>query len=157
MNLRARPYRDPTDLVRMRQLLIAGRQATSAASSMHPGYLDFDTHCPPDESENRRDFQLWEGWDANDDQPTLDAWAMYWRNEDSFDLFVSPALYGTPVHEAVMDEYVAWAEARAREAGLKQIAPFWAMDYDKVLGRDICHNIRAKSSYVDWPAGESFG
>ena len=34
-----------------------------------------------------------------------------------------------------MDEYVAWAEVRAREAGLKQIMPWWAMEYDKVLAR----------------------
>ncbi len=29
MDIHARPYRDPTDLVRMRRLLVAGRQATS--------------------------------------------------------------------------------------------------------------------------------
>ena len=57
MNLRVRPYCDPTDLARMRQLLIAGRQATTPASYMHPDYLDFDTHCPPDEPENWCDFQ----------------------------------------------------------------------------------------------------
>ncbi len=34
-----------------------------------------------------------------------------------------------------MDEYVAWAEARARDAGLKRLWPFWAMEYDKVLER----------------------
>jgi hypothetical protein len=44
------------------------------------------------------------------------------RHEGTFDLFVSPKLYGTPLHETVMDEYVAWAEARAREAGPKQLA-----------------------------------
>ena len=47
--------------------------------------------------------------------PTLEAWAMFWQHEGTFDLFVSPALHGTPLHETVMDEYVAWAEARARE------------------------------------------
>jgi GNAT superfamily N-acetyltransferase len=34
-----------------------------------------------------------------------------------------------------MDEYVAWAEARAREAGLKHISPFWALDFDTVMAR----------------------
>ena len=34
-----------------------------------------------------------------------------------------------------MDEYVAWAEARAHEAGLKHISPFWALDYDTVMAR----------------------
>ena len=135
MNLHARPYRDATDLVRMRQLLVAGRQATIFASYMHPGYLDWDTHCPTDEQENRRDLRLWERINADEGQPTLEAWAMFWRHEGTFDLFVSPALYGTPMHETVMDAYMAWAEARAREAGLKQIAPFWVLDYDTVMHR----------------------
>ena len=133
MKILARPYRDSTDMARMRRLLMAGCQANIPASYTHPGCLDWDTHYPPDEQENRRNLRLWERMDAA--QPTLEAWAICSRHEGTFDLFVSPALYGTPAHEAVMDEYVAWAEARAREAGLKQIAPFWAMDYDKVLGR----------------------
>lgn len=117
----------------MKQLLMAGSQAKIPASYMHPGCLDWDIHCPPDEQENRRNLHLWERVDA--DQPTLEAWAMYWRNEGTFDLFVSPALHGTPRHESVMDEYVAWAEARAREAGIKQLSPFWALECDKVLVR----------------------
>ncbi len=133
MKLQARPYHDPTDLARMRQLLMAGRQANIAASYMHPGCLDFDTHYPPDEQDNRRNLRLWERIDQ--EPPTLAAWAMFWRHEGTFDLFVSPALHGTPMHETVMDEYVAWAEARAREAGVKSLSPFWAMAHDKVLER----------------------
>ena len=34
-----------------------------------------------------------------------------------------------------MDEYVAWAEKEAREAGLNQLWPFWAMEHDTVLER----------------------
>jgi mycothiol synthase len=133
MNIQARPYRDTTDLARMRQLLMAGSQANISASYMHPGCLDWDTHYPPDEQENRRNLRLWER--IGEDQPALEAWAICSRHEGTFDLFVSPALHGTLAHEAVMDEYVAWAEARARAAGLKQLAPFWAMDYDTVLER----------------------
>ena len=133
MHLQARPYRDPVDLAAMRQLLMAGTQAHIAASYMHPGYLDWDTHCPPDEQENRRNLYLWERVDTT--PPTLAAWAMFWRNEGTFDLFVSPAVHGTPLHALVMDEYVAWAEARARAGGLNQIAPFWALAYDEVLVR----------------------
>ncbi len=65
----------------------------------------------------------------------LTAWAIFLPHEETFDLFIHPALHGTQVHERVMDEYVAWAEVRAGEAGLKQIWPFWAMDYDEVLAR----------------------
>ncbi len=135
MNLRARPYRDSTDLARMRYLLVAGRQANITASYMHPGYLDWDTHCPPDEQENRRDLRLWERMDEDEGQPTLEAWAMYWRNEGAFDVFVSPALHGTPAHEVVMDQYMPWAEARAREAGLKQLSHFCIFDNDTIMKR----------------------
>ena len=133
MNLQARPYRDATDLAHMRRLLMAGSQANISASYMHPGCLDWDTHYPPDEQENQRNLRLWER--MGEDQPTLEAWAICSRHEGTFDLFASPALYGTPAHAVVMDAYVAWAEARARAAGLKQLAPFWAMDYDTVLER----------------------
>ena len=131
MKIQARPYGGNRDLAGMRQLLMAGSQANIPASYMHPGYLDWATHCPPDEQANRRNIRLWERVDQ--DQPALEAWAIFMHNEGSFDLFVHPALHGTPMHEIVMDEYVAWAEARAREAGLKQLWPFWAMDCDKVL------------------------
>ncbi len=133
MNIQARPYRDPTDMATMKQLLMTGSQANIPASYMHPGCLDWDTQCPPDEQENRRNLRLWERIDEG--APSLVAWAMFWRHEATFDLFVHPALHGTPRHETIMDEYVAWAEARARAGGLKQIWPFWAMQYDKVLQR----------------------
>jgi GNAT superfamily N-acetyltransferase len=131
MKLQGRPYRDASDFEPMRRLLVDGAQAGIPASYTHPGCLDWATHYPPDEGANRRDLRLWERMD--DDSAVLEAWAIYGRHEGSFDLFVSPALHGTPAHAAVMDEYVAWAEARAREAGLTQIYPFWAMEYDTVL------------------------
>ena len=117
----------------MRQLLMAGTQAKIPASYMHPGCLDLDTQYPPDEEENRRNLQLWERVD--EEPPIVEAWAMFWRHEGTFDLFVSPALHGTPLHGVVMDEYVAWATARARAAGINQISPFWAIDFDQVLVR----------------------
>jgi GNAT superfamily N-acetyltransferase len=95
--------------------------------------LDWDTHYPPDEQANQRNLHLWERVDV--DPPSLEAWAMLSRHEGTFDLFVSPALHGTQLHETVMAEYLAWAEARAREAGLNQLSPFWAMVYDEVLTR----------------------
>jgi len=79
MNLHARPYRDATDVARMRQLLVAGRQVTTFTSYMHPGYLDWDTHCPNDEQENRRDLRLWKRIDADEGQPRLEASACAWR------------------------------------------------------------------------------
>jgi GNAT superfamily N-acetyltransferase len=72
---------------------------------------------------------------VDDEPPVLEAWAMLWRHEGTFDLFASPALHGTPQHETVMDEFVAWAEVRAREAGITELSPFWALDDDKVLDR----------------------
>lgn len=133
MTIQSRSYRDPTDFAAMRHLLMAGKHAHIPASYMHPGCLDWDTHYPPDEQDNQRNLRLWE--DRSKDPLTLEAWAMYWRHQGTFDLFVSPALHGTPAHEAVMDEYVAWAETRARELGLKQLSPFWVLDYDTVMDR----------------------
>ena len=134
MKPQVRPYRDAADLARMRHLLMIGKQAGIRASYMHPGCLDWDTHYPPSEEENLRNLRLWERV-GEADTPILEAWAMLWQHEGTFDLFVSPTLYGTQAHEGVMDEYVAWAEARAREAGLKSISPFWCLDYDKVMHR----------------------
>jgi hypothetical protein len=131
MKIDARPYRDSTDIARMRQLLMTGTKANIAASYAHPGCLDWGTHYPPNEEANRYNLRLWEHMDV--EPPALEAWAIFLHNEGTFDLFVHPGLYGTPIHETIMDEYVAWAETRAREAGLKQISPFWAMEYDKVL------------------------
>jgi GNAT superfamily N-acetyltransferase len=140
MKIQARPCRDVADLAHMKQLVMAGEQASIPASYMHPGLLDFHTYYPdlrhpPSEEVNRRNLRLWECIDENEDQPALSAWAIFSRIEGTFDLFVHPALHGTPAHEAVMDEYVAWAETRAREAGLKQLMPWWAMEYDAVLMR----------------------
>jgi mycothiol synthase len=121
------------DLAPMRQMLMVGRQAKIPASYMHPGCLDWATHLPPDEQANRRNLRLWE--QAGGGQPALAAWAIFLQREGSFDLFVHPAVHGTPLHERVMDEYLAWAEARAREEGLKVLWPFWAMTYDQALLR----------------------
>ncbi len=133
MKIQGRPYRDNSDLAPMRQLLMLGRQADISASYMHPGCLDWATHCPLDEQANRRNLWLWERGDEG--QPTLAAWAIFLSKEGSFDLFVDAALYDTPVHETLMDEYINWATARAREADLKVLWPFWAMTYDRVLDR----------------------
>lgn len=138
MKIQARPFHDATDLARMKQLVMAGSQANISASYMHPGLLDFhsyypDLRHPPSEETNRRNLRLWEQVDGP--QSMLVAWAIFSRIEGSFDLFVHPALYATPLHEALMDEYLVWAEARAREAGLKQIMPWWAMEYDATLKR----------------------
>lgn len=133
MRLQARSYHDSADLAPMRRLLMEGAQAGIPASYMHPGYLDWATQIPPDEEANRRNLRLWERVDGG--QPALYAWAIHLSHEATFDLFVHPALYGTPRHETVMDDYVAWAEARARQAGLNELLPFWALEHDRVMAR----------------------
>jgi ribosomal protein S18 acetylase RimI-like enzyme len=131
MQIQARLYRDHTDLTRMRHLVMVGCQANIPASYMHPGSLDWATHYPRADPAIHHNLRLWEQVDA--DPPTLVAWAIFAHHEGSFDLFVHPTLHGTPLHETMMDEYVAWAETRARAAGLKKLWPFWAMEYDTVL------------------------
>lgn len=133
MNLQARPYQDPTDLIRMKQLLMIGSQSKIAASYMHPGLLDWAVYYPPDEAANQRNLRLWTDQDVT--PPTLLAWAIFFAHEGTFDLFVHPSIYDTPIHKKVMDEYVTWAEARAQEAEISQLSPFWVYDYDKVMDR----------------------
>ena len=133
MKIQERPYREHRDLARMRQLVMDGAQASIPASYMHPGCLDWGTSLPPNEEANRRNLRLWERLDNG--SATLAAWAIFLQNEGSFDLFVHPALYGAPIHETIMDDFVAWAETRAHEAGLEQLWPFWAMEHDEVLTR----------------------
>ncbi|MEZ4869343.1 MAG: hypothetical protein R3C14_48925 [Caldilineaceae bacterium] len=102
MNLQSRPYRDATDLTQMKQLLMFGAQANPTISYMHSVCLEWDIQYPPNEVANQRNLYLWERMDT--EPPTLEAWAIFSRREGSFDLFVSPAVYGTPAHAAVMDE-----------------------------------------------------
>lgn len=133
MAIRVRPYCTPSDLVAMRQLLMLGSQSQLPASYAHPGLLDWATHYPPSEAANQRNLRLWE--DIDTAPPSLVAWALFFAHEGTFDLFVHPSIYGTPTHAVVMNEYVAWAEARAREAGLQQLSPFWVYQHDKVMDR----------------------
>ena len=136
MATNGRPYRTPADLLRMRELLMRGRAAQIPASYMHPGELYWMTYYPPDEEANRRDIRIWEfvpGSAEEADGGDLAAWAIYCVLEETFDLFVHPTLHGTPAHAAIMADYVAWAEGRARAAGLDHLSPFWVMDYDTVM------------------------
>ena len=133
MHLHARPYRDHADLLRMQHLVMLGRQAKIPASYLHPGSLAWATYSPPADRFLPLNVRVWERLDT--DPPALAAWAIHAHHEGSFDLFVHPSLHGTPLHERIMDEYVIWAETRARAAGLTTLWPFWAMDYDTVLVR----------------------
>ena len=123
----------------MKQLLMAGAQAKIHASYMHPGCLDWDTQYPPNEVANQRNLRLWERVEI--EPPILEAWAFHSRREGSFDLFVHPMIYNTSRHEAVMDEYVAWAEARARESGQTTLWLFWAMIYTQPIGKSTLRNM----------------
>ena len=122
MNLHARPYRDATDFAAMRQLVMTGTQANISASYMHPGLLDYHTHYPdmrypPAEQANRRNLRLWENME--EEPPTLAAWAIFSRLEGSFDLFVQPALHGTPL---IPRQLRCAARATADTAGAEALA-----------------------------------
>ncbi len=155
MAVAGRPYRDGSDLARMRELLVAGTAAGIPGSYMHPGELYWMTYYPPDEEANRRDIRVWEFArpSSADEEGELAAWAIYCALEETFDLFVHPTLHGMAEHAAIMGEYVRWAEGRAREAGLDHLAPFWVMDYDVVMdGLLKAHGFVP----LDGPAGPLF-
>ena len=117
----------------MRDLLVLGARAQIPASYMHPGELYWMTYFPPDEEENRRNIRIWEF--LAEDRRDMAGWALCSRLEQTFDLFVHPVLHGTPAHAAMVADYVAWAEVRAREVRLGHLSPFWVMDYDTVMDR----------------------
>ena len=132
MAVAGRAYHDDADLARMRDLLLLGTAARIPASYMHPGELYWMTYYPPDGEANRRDIRIWE-FAGDEEGAALAAWAIYCVLEGTFDLFVHPNLHGTSAHAAMMADYVAWAERRAREAGLDHLSPFWVMAYDTVM------------------------
>jgi GNAT superfamily N-acetyltransferase len=130
MMLRARSWRHETDLARMRDLLTHGAQAGTSASYAHPGVLDWATQFYPDRLALERNVLVWE--DVAEGALDLRAWAIHMTHEGSFDLFVHPTVHGTATHAGVMDDYLAWAEGLARENGLAELSPFWAMEDDAV-------------------------
>lgn len=149
MTFYARPFGNSADMEQLRHLLLIGSQAQTTASYPHPGLLNLATHYPPDDGANRRNLRLWETVDEA--TPTLLAWALYFAHECTFDLFVHPSIYDTPTHESVMNDYVAWAETRAREEGLEQLSPFWVYDYDTVMDR-LLHAHGFARIHADPPA-----
>lgn len=133
MHIQARPYGDATDLARMRRLVMDGTRANIRGSYMHPGCLDWATQNPPDEPANRQNIRLWERVDGV--AVDLVAWAITLRHEKTFDLFVHPEIFGTAQHEAIVDEYLVWAESLSRERGIRQLWPWWLMEYDETTLR----------------------
>ena len=97
MKLQARPYRDPADLIPMRQLVMTGRQTKIPASYMHPGCLDWDTYYPTDEEANRRNLRLWERW-----MKTRLGWKLW--QVDSIGPERAAQVYGTEVDLAELEE-----------------------------------------------------
>ncbi len=97
-----RPYRDAQDWPRLLDLLMAGRRADNGTYYVHTGDVSWwlyyhDTGAPLSEQ-----IWLWEGGDA------LLGWVVFTARDGFFDLFVHPALRGTPEAEAMH----AWCEAR---------------------------------------------
>ena len=89
MAVAGRPYRDGSDLARMRELLVAGTAAGIPASYMHPGELYWMTYYPPDEEANRRNLRVWE-FGPGPGSGEIAAWAIYCSLEETFDLFCPP-------------------------------------------------------------------
>lgn len=102
MNLTSRAFRSEDDLFAMRRLLIAGRQAANGAYYVHAGDLMWWYGYYLTEQDPRPFTILWENAAAPGE---LAAWALYTSRYAALDVFVHPALRGTP------DAARIWIEA----------------------------------------------
>ncbi|HEY9088682.1 MAG TPA: GNAT family N-acetyltransferase [Anaerolineaceae bacterium] len=94
MTLTSRGFRSEDDLFAMRRLLLAGRQANTSAYYIHGGDLLWWYGYYVPELDLRRCTTLWE---SDLFEPgELAAWALFSPNYDSLDVFLHPALRGTP-------------------------------------------------------------
>jgi len=103
MTITHRPYAGLDDLQAMKNLLIAGRNATHNRSYAHPGDLDWWLFYGKRQDDWSAIITLWE-----DEHNELAGWQLFSTKACDYDIAIHPALRGTDC-EAVM---VDWAEAK---------------------------------------------
>lgn len=91
-----RPYAGEHDLVRLKQLLVEGKQLSPFSGYAHPGDLDWWVYYDTSGQPLRERIWLWE------DGERLLGWVFTWPGYESFDLFIHPAVRGQ-FEETVLD------------------------------------------------------
>jgi len=129
MTIHPRPYRDLSDLEKMRQILIEGRQANNGTFYIHLGDLNWWLFYHDPGEPFSEQIALWEDGDR------LSGWVLFTPSEETFDLFVHPSLRGTQQAE----EMHLWAEARTIEKvkarGGPVLRAMWTLETDMVRRR----------------------
>jgi len=93
-----RPYAGEQDLEKMRNLLIAGREANNGTYYVHTGDLNWWLFYPPLECD------LWQYisvWDDPQDPGRLMGWALLSPSWSAYDVYVQPELRGSPEAEVM--------------------------------------------------------
>jgi len=129
-----RPYRDETDLEKMRKLLQAGRQASNGTYYVHTGDLSWWLFYPP------LDFDLWQFlhiWDDPLDSEDILAWALVSPDWYTADVILQPPLRGS----LLAQQMYLWAEdeitAVARKDGKNLIRVMWVGEDDHVMDEHL--------------------
>jgi ribosomal protein S18 acetylase RimI-like enzyme len=120
-----RPYRDPSDLEKMRQLLIEGRRANNGTYYVHAGDLNWWLFYPPQKFSFSDNIYLWdEGGEVN-------GWALFSEGDRTVDVFFHPDLRSTEQAEAMCTWAEEWAMVKAKGHGHKNIRRMWVFETDE--------------------------
>jgi mycothiol synthase len=118
------------DREKMRQVLVQGRQAENNSYYVHVGDLSWWLYYV------KPGANLWQHiylWDSPRSSEPLRGWALLSPDWSSFDVFIQPALRGSPQAWQIYD----WAEEQAaklaRRQKVKEIRTMWVADRDDAL------------------------
>ena len=130
MNPQPRPYAGTEDREKMRQVLVLGRQASNGSYYVHVGDLNWWLYYVEPQANPWQHIYLWDGPRPGD---ALRGWALLSPQWRSFDVFVQPALRGSPLAWQMYD----WAEekitALAANQGGRDIRTMWVAERDDAL------------------------
>jgi mycothiol synthase len=120
-----RPYRDESDMDKIRALQVAGRTANNGTYYVHRGDVDWWFYYPPNEGARRENVRMWE-----DRGGRLLAWGTH--EDDAVDFFAHPTLRGSETGAAMLAWFLGWAETRAKQQGKTKLQNNWVIKTDTV-------------------------
>ena len=130
MNSQPRPYAGTEDREKMRQVLVQGRQASNSSYYVHVGDLNWWLYYVEPQANPWQHIYLWDGPRPDE---ALRGWALLSPQWRTFDVFIQPALRGSPLAWQMYD----WAEEKlaglVRRQGGKDIRTVWVAERDDAL------------------------